>query len=272
MANATIEGIGISYHERGSGFPLLLAHGLVATKHMWDEHLGAFSQRYRIVAYDIRGHGESDAPPVDDAGYTMDQLVEDQKALMDHLGIEEAYIGGLSLGGMIAMRFALRYPRSTRALLLCDTSPGMGTEGMWSKNRAVLEPLVRSQGVAAVMRGLYSQGAKAMNVSRHGKEIPPGIVAHIERLAQMTADGFLGVSRAAGDAPSVLERLHEIEAPTLILTGDRDFFRDASLAMERRLPNATYVEISDSWHGTCLWQPEQFRRAVLNFLSSVEAG
>jgi len=267
---AHLNGIDIAYETYGSGYPIVLAHGLAATKEMWDGQVPDFAGRYRVVVYDARGHGESDSPPVDDAGYTMDQLVDDQKALMDHLGIAEAYIGGLSLGGMIAMRFALKFPRSTRALMLFDTSPGMGTQGLWSANRAAMETLVRGQGVATMMRGLYAQGAKSLGVKSR-TDVPSSIVAFLQRQQRLTPDGFLGITRAAGDAESVLERLPEITAPALIITGDSDFFREASEEMKRRMPHARFVMINRSWHGTNMWQPEKFTSSVLDFLSDIEA-
>jgi pimeloyl-ACP methyl ester carboxylesterase len=269
MPKAHLNGIDIAYETYGDGYPTVLAHGLAATKESWDGQIGPFMERYRVVVYDARGHGESDSPPVDDAGYTMEQLVDDQKALMDHLGIEGAYIGGLSLGGMIAMRFALKYPRSTRALMLFDTSPGMGTQGQWSANRPVMEALVRGQGVAATMRGLYSQGAQSLGVKTRA-DVPSAVIDFLKRQATLTADGFLGITRAAGDAPSVLERLHEIAVPTLIVTGDTDFFREPSVEMKRRLPDARFVLINGAWHGTNIWQPEKFSSTVLQFLSDVE--
>ena len=271
MPKAKVNGVSIAYQVHGEGEPLVLAHGYTASKEMWDGQIGAFSQRYRVVVYDVRGHGQSEAPPVDDPSYTLDTLVEDQRALLGHLGIERALVGGLSLGGMIAMRFALAYPAMVRALLLCDTSPGMGTAGQWSANRLVMEGIVRSQGVGAVMRGLYAARAGAMGIQRP-EQVPQGVLAHVQRLERMSPDGFLGVARAAGDQVSVLDRLPEITAPTLIITGDQDFFRAASEEMAKRMPGARFVVINGSFHGTCLWQPEKFTSAVLDFLADVEAG
>jgi pimeloyl-ACP methyl ester carboxylesterase len=174
------------------------------------------------------------------------------------------------LGGMIAMRFALKYPRSTRALLLFDTSPGMGTQGLWSANRAAMEALVRGQGVATMMRGLYAQGANAAGVKSRS-DVPSSIIAFLQRQQQLTPDGFLGITRAAGDAASVLEQLPDINVPTLIVTGDSDFFRDASIEMKRRLPGARFVQINGSWHGTNMWQPEKFTSTVLDFLADVDS-
>jgi pimeloyl-ACP methyl ester carboxylesterase len=270
MPKARLNGIDIAYETYGSGYPLVLAHGYTASKEMWDAQIGPLMEKYRVVVYDVRGHGDSGAPPVDDPGYTIETLVDDQRALMEHLGIEQAYVGGLSLGGMIAMRFALAHPEMTRALLLCDTSPGMGTEGQWSANRLVMEGIVRTQGVAAVVRGLYSQGVASGAISGP-KELPPAVVAHVERLERITPDGFLGIAKAAGDATSVLDRLTEISCPVLIVTGDSDFFRGASEEMHKRLPDARFVMIEDSYHGTSMWQPEKFTAALLDFLAAVDA-
>lgn len=271
MAKARVNGIELVYEIHGEGMPLVLAHGYTATKEMWDSQIGPFSERYRVVVYDVRGHGESEAPRVDDKGYTMETLVEDQRALMDHLGIREAYVGGLSLGGMIAMRFALTYPEAVKALLLCDTSPGMGTSGLWAQNRALMETVARSQGVGVLMRNMYAQRAASGGLPP-ARELPAGVRAHIERLDGMSPDGFLGIGRAAGEAASVLDRLPEIGAPTLILTGDLDFFRPASDEMHRRMPEARFVLIKGSAHGTCLWQAEKFTSAVLDFLGDVDSG
>ena len=270
MPRAKVNGIELAYEEYGSGFPLVLAHGFTATKEMWDGQVGPFSERYRVVVYDERGHGESEAPPVDDPGYTMASLVEDQRGLMAHLGIEQAHVGGLSLGGMIAMRFALAHPAMVRALLLCDTTPNLDTAGHWAANRQAMEALVRSQGVASVMRGLYAQRAatEGFNLSN----LPAGVAAHVQRLERMTPDGFLGVARAAGDQEGVLERLPEIAAPTLIITGDSDVMRGPSEEMHRRMAGSRFALITGASHGTCLWQPEKFTSAVLEFLEDVEAG
>jgi pimeloyl-ACP methyl ester carboxylesterase len=270
MAKAKVNGIEIAYETYGEGVPLVLAHGYTATKEMWDKQIGPLAERYRVVVYDVRGHGESDVPTIDDAGYTIDTLVDDQKRLMDRLGIAGAYVGGLSLGGMIAMRFALKYPANTRALLLFDTSPGMGLEGQWAANRQAMEALVHSQGVGVIMRGLYAEGAKVAGITR--ATLPSGIAALLDQQDKMAPDGFLGMARAAGDAPSVLERLSEITAPTLIVTGDGDFFRGPSEEMSRRITGCRFVTITGSWHGTSMWQPKKFTKAVLDFLADVEAG
>ncbi len=269
MPKANVNGIDVAYEVHGDGTPLVLAHGYTASKEMWDAQIGPFSEKYRTVVYDLRGHGESEAPPADDPAYTLDTYVEDQRALMEHLGIDRAYIGGLSMGGRIAMRFALKYPNMVRALLLLDAS----AEGMphMRGQREAIEGVVRSKGVAAVLRNLFSRGAELLGANRP-EDLPEGVRAHIDRLAAMSPDGALGAWEALAEQESVLERLSEIAAPTLIVVGDKDAFVAPSEEMKKRMPEARFVLIKDSIHGTCLWQPEKFTSAVLDFLADVDAG
>src|SRR3990172_9078397 len=105
MPKAKVNGIEIAYEVHGEGVPLVLAHGYTATQEMWERQIGPFSERYRVVVYDLRGHGESEVPAAGDPGYTLDMYVADQRALMEHLGIEDAYVGGLSMGGINSMPF-----------------------------------------------------------------------------------------------------------------------------------------------------------------------
>ena len=109
MTDVLVNGIRLHYRVHGRGTPLVLAHGFGATLDMWVGQIDPFSEKYRLVVYDSRGHGRSEAPR-DWSSYSLDDYVEDQRQLMDHLGIETAYVGGLSMGGMIALQFALTHP------------------------------------------------------------------------------------------------------------------------------------------------------------------
>jgi pimeloyl-ACP methyl ester carboxylesterase len=275
MPKTTVNGIELAYEVYGDGPPLVLAHGYIASKEMWDYQIGPFSERYRVVVYDMRGHGQSDAPPEDDPGYTMETLVEDQRALMDHLGIEQAYVGGLSMGGSIAMRFALTYPKRVRALLLFDTSAGHTPAGeemrrQWQTNHDLIASFIRSTGVAQTLRNLYAQRVQTPGTG--ATEAPREVQAFMARMHDLSPDGFLGAGRALWEQDSVLERLPEIGAPTLILVGDMDFLLEPSKAMHEKLPGARFSLIHGSGHGTAMWQPAKFTSAVLDFLADVEAG
>jgi len=117
------DGLNIYYEDHGQGPAILLSHGYSATSRMWAGQIAALAPRYRVVVWDMRGHGESDCPE-DPAGYSEALTVEDMTALLRKCGIERAVIGGLSLGGYMSLAFHLAHPEMLRALMLFDTGPG----------------------------------------------------------------------------------------------------------------------------------------------------
>jgi 3-oxoadipate enol-lactonase len=190
---------------------------------------------------------------------------------MDHLEIRQAYVGGLSMGGMIAMRFALKYPERVRALLLCDTGPGLeGPYRHWfnALYGSALN-LVRTEGVGAWLKRMWPVLAQALPPAG---QLPAGVRRHFEGLERMSAYGFLGGAQALRDQENVLERLSQIRVPTLIIVGDRDLLLSDSRAMQKRIAENQFVLIRNSLHGTAVWQPEAFTKAVLDFLALVDAG
>jgi 3-oxoadipate enol-lactonase len=270
MPKAQVNGVELNYEVRGDGYPLVLAHGFTASMDMWDDQLPAFAKKYRVVVYDSRGHGASEAP-ADLAQYDLWTCVEDQRALMDRLDIREAYVGGLSMGGMIAMRFALKYPERVRALLLCDTGPGLqGPHRHWfDALYGSASNLVRTEGVGAWLKRMWPVLAQAFPPQG---QLPAGVRRHLEGLEHMSPDGFLGGAQALRDQDNVLERLNEIRVPTLIIVGDRDLLLGDSRAMQQRIAGNRFVLIRNSLHGTAVWQPEAFTTAVLDFLALVDGG
>jgi pimeloyl-ACP methyl ester carboxylesterase len=119
----TDDGLKIYYEQRGSGSAVLLSHGFRASSAMWQNQMEALSDRYRVIAWDMRGHGRS-ASPDDPAAYSLERGVADMAAVMRDCGADRAAIGGLSLGGLLSLAFHLVYPDRTAALLLFDTGPG----------------------------------------------------------------------------------------------------------------------------------------------------
>jgi len=270
MSKAKVNGVELNYEVHGDGYPLVLAHGFTASIQMWADQMPAFAKKYRVVVYDSRGHGASEAPS-DLTQYDLWTCVEDQRALMDYLDIREAYVGGLSMGGMIAMRFALKYPQRLRALLLCDTEPGLGgPHRQWlDALYGSADQVIRTEGVGGWLKRVWPVLAQAFPPQ---ERLPAGVRRHIEGLARMSPDGFLGGAQALRQQDKVLERLSEIRVPTLIIVGEQDLFVGPSRAMQQRIAGSQFVLIRDSLHGTCVWQPEAFTRAVLDFLALVDAG
>jgi len=274
---AHLNGIEINYEVHGTGPPLVLAHGFTASLEMWREQVPAFSSKYRLVIYDTRGHGATTAP-ADTAQYDLARdYVADQLALMDHLGIEQAYVGGLSMGGMIAQEFALQHPERVKALLLFDTGPGMSglprapeQRAQFEDMREAMQSAARSSGMAAIVERMR-EGAAAF-LPPGGGPMSEAVRRHVENMRKMSVDGLIGANQAMQDWPGTYERLAAITAPTLILVGQEDPLLVAGNAMHRTIARSRLVVLRRSGHGTNMWRPESFARRTLAFLADVDAG
>ena len=122
MTRARLNGIEIDYQASGAGPALLLSHGYSATRRMWDGQHAILGDGHRVISWSMRGHGETESP-ADPAQYSADLTVADMRALLGHLGVEHAVIGGLSLGGYVSLAFYLAHPEMVRALVICDSGP-----------------------------------------------------------------------------------------------------------------------------------------------------
>jgi len=123
MPKLNRDGVNIHYEIHGSGPPLILTHGYSSTSAMWQGQIAALSQHYKLVLWDMRGHGQSDYP-ADASAYSEALTVADIAALLDAVGAEQAIVGGLSLGGYMSLAFYRSHPERVRALLIIDTGPG----------------------------------------------------------------------------------------------------------------------------------------------------
>ncbi len=274
---ARLNGIEINYEVHGEGTPLVLAPGYTASLDMWREQVPAFSARYRLVTYDTRGHGATTAP-TDPSRYDLARdYVADQLALMDHLGIDAAYVGGLSMGGMIAQEFALQHPERVKALLLFDTSPGMSglprapeLRARLEQGRRAMQAAARSKGATAIVDGLRESAAAFLPSA--GGQLPDPVRRHVQNMRKMSVDGLIGANQAMHDWPGTYERLAAITAPALILVGQEDPLLVAANAMHRTIRGSRLVVLRRSGHGTNMWRPQAFVRRTLAFLAAVDAG
>ncbi len=253
MAYIERDGVKIYYERAGQGTAVLLSHGYSATAQMWRGQVPAFSDRYQVITWDMRGHGQTDSPD-DPSAYSEEATVGDMAAILDACGVETAVIGGLSLGGYMSLAFHREHPGRTRALMLFDTGPGyknpVGREG-WNKT---------SMGRARAFeeRGLEALGAGAeVRVAQH-------------RSAQGLAHAARGM--LAQFDSRVIESLGSIVVPTLVLVGAKDEpFHGATDYMANKIAGARKVVIRDAGHAANIDQPEAFNAAVAEFLDSLEA-
>lgn len=247
------DGVGIHYEVHGSGPAILLSHGYSAACRMWDGQIAAFRDRYQLIVWDMRGHGESDSP-ADPAAYSEPATVGDMHAVLQACNVQHAVIAGLSLGGYMSLAFHLRHPQMVRALMLFDTGPGFRKDAA----RDAWNARARARGDELDARGLAALGTSdEVRMSQHHSSAG---LAHAAR-------GMLAQRDAA-----VIGSLETIRVPTLVLVGANDSnFLAATDYMAAKIPGAAKVVIPDAGHAANLHQPAAFNRAMERFLGDLQA-
>jgi pimeloyl-ACP methyl ester carboxylesterase len=251
---ARLNGIEIEYQASGTGPAVLLSHGYSATGRMWDGQHRAFGDRWRVISWDMRGHGQTESPG-DPAQYSAALTVADMRALLLHCGVERAVIGGLSLGGYVSLAFYLAHPEMVRALVICDSGPGYrnaGARGAWNQ---------RAQERA---RELETKGLDAL--AGRSREMREAMGHH--RSAQGLAHAARGM--LAQEGSGVIDGLSAIRVPTLIIVGDQDQpFLAPCEYMAKKIPGARLEVIAGAGHSSNLDQPEAFNRVLRDFLEAL---
>jgi pimeloyl-ACP methyl ester carboxylesterase len=246
--------LGLHFEVSGDGLPILLTHGFSATSAMFSGTARALLSDYRVVTWDLRGHGSSDSPD-DPSLYSSELVMSDMIALLDHLDIERAVVAGHSIGGFLTLKFAVTHPERVSALVLEDTGPGYRSdEAREHWNTSVVE---------AYATVLSERGLAGLPVGAelHGD-------AHRDAVGLIHAARGILVQRDA----HVLEALPSIAVPTLVIVGENDTaFVPGSKYMAEKIPGAHLVEIPGAGHAPNLSHPELFDQCLRTFLDDVAA-
>jgi len=245
------EGVKLYYEAHGEGPALILTHGYSATSQMWAGQIDALAPHFKVVTWDMRGHGQSDYPD-DQAAYSEEATVADMAALLDAVGAKEAVVGGLSLGGYMSLAFHATHPQRARALLIVDTGPGYKNDEArngWNENA-----IRRAERYEADGFGDLSKASAEVRLARHRD------ASGLARAAR----GMLTQKNAR-----VIESLPSIAVPSLVVVGANDTpFLAASDYMAAKIPGAKKVVIPDAGHSANIDQPAAFNAALLGFLAS----
>lgn len=245
------DGVSIYYEDHGEGPVVLLTHGFSSSCRMWDPQIDALAGRYRVILWDMRGHGESDSPK-DGAAYSHDLSVGDMAAVLDACGVESAVIGGLSLGGFLSLCFHHAHPDRTRALLLCDTGPGYRDpdgRAAWNRYAEKIAAGFDEDGLGALW------GNAEVAVARH---------AGAEGLA-LAARGIL-----VQNDSRIIDGLSAIKVPTLVVAGSDDTLYVKSMGyMVSKILGAKSALIDGAGHAPNIDRPEVFNEEVGAFLAEV---
>jgi 3-oxoadipate enol-lactonase len=261
MAFANNHGQSIFFDDVGSGAPVVLGHSFLCSGEMWRGQIRGLAGGCRIINPDFRGHGRSGPC---DRPFSLYDAVEDVIAVLDRLGIERAVWCGLSIGGMVAIRAALRHPDRVAALILLDTDAGSETGLRALKYRAMglgAKALGMRPFIPAITRLMFGPTTRRRN---------PGLVGEWRRaFATVEVPSMLRCLHALMDRDSVVARLPEIEVPSLVMVGEQD--RSLPPALSRRifegLRDSTMAVVREAGHLSALEQPTQVNEAIKRFLA-----
>jgi len=263
MPHLHANGINLYYEEHGSGDPLILIMGFTVSSIGWRWNIPAFAQDFRTIAFDNRGVGQSDKP---DMPYTMAMFADDTAGVLDGLGIDQAHIFGISMGGMIAQEFALRHPQRVKTLILGCTNCG-GSQAVLSKDPDVLNLLAQVESVDVQQAALVMTKVAVT---------PWFMQKHMDVLLQLnqlslqhpTPQHGMVCQMRAIQGHDTYERLPRINVPTLVIIGKEDGLvpPENSVTLVQRIPNADLVILSNASHLFNIELPETTAEAVKGFI------
>jgi 3-oxoadipate enol-lactonase len=261
----TDDRVRLYYEEHGRGTPLVLAYGIGGNADMWDVNREALAARHRLVLWEPRGHARSDSPE-DPAKYSFQRWMLDLRAMLDHLGIRRAHVGGLSLGAGIATRFALRFPARVRSLVVTNSSSASGlplsVENLVMRARSI--EITLTKGMDAMAE--FAMAANP-NVSERLALEPAARAEFYEEYRRLSPIGYANSLRALLAMDHITDQLPRLRMPVLLIGADRDPSLEPMKAMHRKIRGSKLVVLSPASHFGNRDQPASWNRTVLEFLA-----
>ncbi|HXD34231.1 MAG TPA: alpha/beta fold hydrolase [Pyrinomonadaceae bacterium] len=264
MAKASIRGIEIGYDEVGTGTPVVLLHGYPFNRSMWSEQIEVLSARHRVLAPDLRGHGETSATT---QPATMEEMAKDVAELMEKLNISRAAVCGLSMGGYVALALYRMFPLRARALVLADTRPGPDTEEARA-NREVQAKKALEEGMAGIADAMLPKLLAPNTVAKN-----PGAVARVRDMMLKTKpEGAAAALRGMAQRRDQTSFLSRVVAPALIVVGSEDMITPVSESelMHREIGGSRLKVIEGAGHVSNIEQTENFNHVLSTFLRDLE--
>jgi 3-oxoadipate enol-lactonase len=252
-------GIEQHYTVDGAGPWLVMSHSLACNSAMWREQVELLSGRFKVLRYDTRGHGQTDAPA---GSYTLDMLADDAKGLLDALGVREAHWIGISMGAMIGQTLALKHPPTLRSLVLADTTSRNPPEAwpMWKERIEVAE----AKGMEATVESTLARW-----FTEPYRKARPDRIAPIASMIRATpVAGYVGCCHAIPRI-DLTARLKEIRVPVLAITGAEDAAAPGTRAIHENIPGSELVVIPSASHIANIEQPEAFNQALSRFYDRI---
>ena len=270
----TDDGVDLFYESTGTGAPIVFVHEFAGDMRSWEPQVRHFSRRYRVITFNARGYPPSAVPP-DVSSYSQLRAATDILAVMDHAGIEQAHIVGLSMGGFATLHFGLHYP--DRARSLCVAGCGYGAEvaqrDRFREEAATCGAILLEQGMR-VFGEKYAHGPTRLPFLRAD---PRGFAEFKAQLLEHSALGSantqLGVQRERPSLYTLKDALQKLTVPTVIVNGDEDWPCLApGIMLKETIPSAALAIIPNCGHTMNLEAPDAFNRIVDDFLTHASSG
>jgi len=257
MPTLQLHDIRLYYEVAGQGDPVVFIHGLGSSARDWEYQVPFFAPRYRVVVFDVRGHGRSDKPT---GPYSVPLFAQDAAALIRALEAAPAHVVGISMGGMIALQLAVDEPALVRSLVVVNSGPELVV-------RTFRERLMILQRFLIVrLLGMRKMGEVLSQRLFPRPDQAPLRQMFVERWAENDPRAYREAMRALVGW-SVADRLGDIRCPTLVIASDQDYTPvSAKEAYVARMPNARLVVIPDAHHAVTVERPEEFNQVLLDFL------
>ncbi len=269
----TDDGVKLYYEETGAGFPMIFVHEFAGDHRSWEPQVRYFARRFRCITYNARGFPPSEVPE-DQASYSQARACDDIKAVLDHPGIAQAHVVGLSMGGFATLHFGLTHPGMARSLVVagCGYGAERDTSAQFREEAEATARGLEENGIE-VFAATYSLGPA--RVQFQAKD-PRGWQEFVDMLKEHSPKGsaltMRGVQR---DRPSIWDLevgMRAMTVPTLIVTGDEDEpCLVPNVFMKRTIASAGLVVLPKAGHAVNLEDPDAFNRAVTDFVDLVEA-
>ena len=267
-------GVRLYYEETGAGTPLIFVHEFAGDLRSWEPQLRRFGRRYRCIAFNARGYPPSDVPE-SPAAYSQSHAVDDIRAVLDHLTIERGHIVGLSMGGFATLHFGFRHP--DRALSLCVAGCGYGAEpaqqGPFREEAKATAEFITSAQMGAFAEKYAYGPARVQFENKDARGFAEFKRMLAEHSALGSANTQLGVQRERPSLFELVEDMHRLTVPTLVLAGDEDWpCLLPGILMKQNIRSAAFSLVPNCGHTINLEAPDEFNHILAEFLAQVDSG
>ena len=262
----TVNNLTVSYIDEGqtSSPKIIFIHGFPFNKSMWGKQIEILKENYRVIAYDIRGHGNTDAGS---DIFSIELFVNDLLGLMDTLNIDKSILCGLSMGGYIALNAIENYPERFNALLLCDTNCSEDTPETKEKRMKTIQS-IKENGLEQYAKESLKKLFAPISFSKHIEEI-----AVVKEMIMKTSEQSLFKTlHALAERKETCTRLHQINVPVLIMVGEKDEITppEVAMLMHAKIKGSTIYIINHAGHLSNMENSVEFNNQLTGFLSLIK--